>query len=107
MKGFQKSYLRGLGQTLRPAVHAGKKGVDDALVQEVNRTFEQQELIKVKFTALKEQKKETARRIAEATGSEMVGMVGHTAIFYREHPDPQERQIRLPAREQEASPGPE
>lgn len=100
MKGFQKSHLRALGQTLRPAVNVGKKGIDDALVQEINRAFDQQELIKVKFAALKDQKKEIARRIADATQSDMAGMVGHTAIFYREHPDPQKRQIRLPAREE-------
>jgi len=96
MKGFQKSYLRGLGQTLRPAVHVGKKGVDEALVNELERAFSQQELIKVKFAALKDEKKNLAAKIAEQTGAELAGTVGHTAIFYRQNPDPQKQEIRLP-----------
>jgi RNA-binding protein len=96
MKGFQNSYLRGLGQTLRPAVHVGKKGLDEALLKELERALDQHELIKVKFAALKEQRRELSARIAEQTHSHLAGVVGHTALFYREHPDPEKRAIRLP-----------
>lgn len=98
MKGFQKSYLRGLGQTLRPAIRIGKKGLDEAFFQELNRVFDQQELIKVKFAAHKDEKKQLAGRIAEETGAHLVGIIGHNSLFYREHPDAEKREIRVPDR---------
>lgn len=98
MKGFQKSYLRGLGQTLRPAIHIGKKGLDEAFLTELRQLFERQELIKVKFAAFKDEKRQLAPKIAEETGSVSIGIVGHTALLYRQHPDPEKREIRLPER---------
>ncbi len=104
MKGFQKSYLRGLGQTLRPAIHVGKKGLDEAFLRELARLFDQQELLKVKFSALKENKRLLAAELAEKTESTLVGLVGHTALLYRQHPDPEKREIRLPERQDNEEP---
>lgn len=101
MKGFQKSYLRGLGQTLRPAIHVGKKGADEAFVRELQRVFDQQELLKVKFSARKEEKKQIAAQIAQETGATVVGVLGHNALFYRPHDEPEKRVIRLPERPEE------
>lgn len=98
MKSFQKSYLRGIGQTLRPAIHVGKKGADEAFLTELSRAFDQHELIKVKFAAFKEKKEELTTIMAEHTGATVVGAVGNTALFYRENPDPAKREIRLPER---------
>lgn len=65
-------------------------------MRELSRLFEQHELIKVKFSALKEQKNTLGATMAEKTDSELVGIVGHTALLYRQHIDPQKREIRLP-----------
>lgn len=96
MKGFQKSYLRGLGQSLRPTVNVGKKELDEGFFTEFNRALDQQELVKVRFAACKDRKKELARQIAAKSGSELAGIVGHTALFFRQHNDPEKREIRLP-----------
>lgn len=101
MKGFQKSYLRGLGQTLRPAIHVGKKGLDEAFFAELKQLFDRHELLKVKFTAFKAEKRQLAVRIADETGSLPVGIIGHTALFYRRQPDPEKREIRVPERPEE------
>lgn len=101
MKGFQKTYLRGIGQTLRPAIHVGKKGLDEAFIQELKRVFDQQELVKIKFAARKDEKRTLAAQIAAETGSEMLGVIGHNALFYRQHPDTAKREIRVPEREEE------
>jgi RNA-binding protein len=98
MKGFQKSYLRGLGQTVRPSIQIGKKGLDEAFLTELDRVFDQHELVKAKFAAFRDEKEELAMRIAEKTGAVVVGLVGHTVLFYREHPDPEKREIRIPER---------
>lgn len=96
MKGFQKSYLRGLGQKIRLAINVGKKGLDEGFFSEIKQLFDRNELIKVKFGSFKDEKRQLAIKIGEATDSSPVGIVGHTALFYREHPDPAKREIRLP-----------
>jgi RNA-binding protein len=99
MKGFQKAYLRALGKTLEPTVIVGKGGLTPEVMGEVHRAFERQELIKVKFTSfkLKDEKDEMAESIALQTDSFMAGMVGHTALFYKQAVEPRSRRIRIPA----------
>jgi len=57
-------------------------------------------LIKVKFIDFKgkEQKNEIVTDLEGKGGCEMVGMIGHTAIFYRQHPDTEKQKIILPER---------
>jgi RNA-binding protein YhbY len=58
------------------------------------------ELIKVKFIEIKEkkQKKALAGAIEDKRDSQLAGIIGHTAIFFREHRDPDKRKISLPAK---------
>jgi RNA-binding protein len=58
------------------------------------------ELIKIKFNEFKEkeQKKEVSGMIEKKTGAEMIGMIGHTAIFYRQQKDAEKRKIVIPNR---------
>lgn len=98
MESFQKSYLRGLGQRLRPAIRVGKNGPDEGFIRELQLMLDQQELVKVKFSAHKEEKKELSRQMAEEVEAEIVGLIGHNVLLYREHSDPEKRYIRLPKR---------
>jgi RNA-binding protein len=54
------------------------------------------ELIKVRFGEFKEAKKEISAEIAQATKSELVGIIGNIAIFYRPHPQPEKKKIIIP-----------
>lgn len=96
--GYQKKFLRGLAHGLKPVVFVGQKGLTAALVREVDGALKTHELIKVKFIDYKEkdQKEEIAAALVEASGATLAGMIGHMAIFYRQHPDPEKRKIRLP-----------
>ena len=98
MKGFQKAYLRALGKALDPTVIVGKGGLTPEVMGEVHQSFERQELIKVKFTSfkLKDEKDEMAESIALQTESFMAGMVGHTALFYKQAAEARARRIRIP-----------
>jgi len=98
MKGFQKSFLRGIGQTWRPAIHVGKNGIDPAFLAELARVLDKDELVKVRFAGRPDNRRELAQQMAEAAGAELVGVIGHTVLLFHEHPDPQRRQIRLPKR---------
>jgi RNA-binding protein len=93
----QAKYLRGLAHGLQPIVFIGQKGITDAVIKSTQVAFDRHELIKVKFVEFKEkkQKKELAVAIEINTGCYMVGMIGHVAIFYKPHDDPQKRKIDL------------
>ena len=97
MKGFQRRYLRGAAHGLKPVVIIGQKGCTDKLLAAINEALNTHELIKIRFIELKEKtrKNEMLDRIQEKTACENVGMIGHTAILYRQHKDPEKRKIKL------------
>ena len=105
LKGFQKKYLRGLAHNLNPIVIIGQKGLTDMVFSTLDEAFDAHELIKLKFNDFKEkeQKKSLASTIEQQTNCEMVGMVGHTAVFYRPHSQPEKRKIRLPEKDDQDS----
>jgi RNA-binding protein len=91
----QVAHLRGLGQRLEPMVHVGQAGLTAALLASVNQALDSHELVKVKFHALKEQKKQLAPELAERTGSVLVQRVGHVVVLYRQQADPAKRKIQI------------
>lgn len=98
LKGSQKQYLKGLTHDLKPAAFVGQKGVTTALINEVNEGLDANEVIKVKFVDFKEKdmKNILAMEIAEKTDSFLTGMIGHVAIYYREHRNAEKRRIIIP-----------
>ena len=75
--------LRGKAQLLEPVLKVGRNGVTDTFVASVDTELALHELIKIKFVDFKEQRHELAEKIAAATGSALVQVVGHVAVFYR------------------------
>ena len=100
LKGIEKKYLRGLAHELKPLVLIGKEGITDGIVRATEEGLSQHELIKIKFNDFKEknQKETLMGELVGQTGSEQVGMIGHTAILYRPQTDPEKRRIQLPAK---------
>ena len=98
LKGSQRKYLRGLAHSLNPAAVVGQKGLTQGLIDEIEIALNASELIKIRFQDHKEKEVKTAltEEICKATRSELAGMVGHVAILYRRHPNPEKRQITLP-----------
>ena len=95
----QQKYLRGVAHSLKPLVFIGQKGVVDAVLTAIDEAFNAHELIKVKFNEFKEktEKKAIIETIEKQTNGQLCGLVGHVAIFYRQHKDPDKRKITLPA----------
>ncbi len=87
----QAKYLRGIAHDLKPVVFLGQKGLTDALISSTEDAFDRHELIKIKFIDFKEknQKTKMAEALEVRTGSHLVGIIGHIAILYRQHPDPE------------------
>jgi len=96
--GYQKKYLKGIAHGLKPVAYVGQKGLSSSLIQAINELLTKHELIKVKFIEFKEkaQKHEIADAVEKKTASELVGMIGHVAILYRQQPDPEKRRIQVP-----------
>jgi RNA-binding protein len=98
LKGFERTYLRGLAHSLKPVVQIGKSGLKKEVVDSIEEAFSARELIKIKFNEFKEEKKALSREIEEMTRSEMVGMIGNIAIFFKENADETKRRIKLPVK---------
>ena len=98
LSGAQKKYLRGLAHKLKPVVFIGQKGITGSVVAALDDAFNTHELIKTKLNEFKEkeEKKEIISAIEERTGSHLCGLIGHTAIFFRQNPDPEKRKIHFP-----------
>jgi RNA-binding protein len=95
LKGSARKQLRALAHHLKPVVMIGRNGVGGQLMASVDAALKDHELIKIKFVEFKEEKKEMAGKIATATKSEVVGIIGNIAIFYRQHPQPELRKIKI------------
>ena len=93
--GRQRSYLKGLGNRLRPAVYVGREGISPAVLRSVEEAYHTGELIKIKRDrSCPLERKELAGQLAEATSSVLVGVLGQTILLYR--PDPEEPKLQLP-----------
>ncbi len=98
LTGAQKSFLRGLGQRLEPVLKVGKGGLTPAFFTELQKLLRAHELVKLRFLAGdRAQRAELTAQIADEGRCVCVGAVGHTALFYRQNPEPAERRVALPA----------
>lgn len=88
LSNAQKRELKARAQRLEPAIRLGHGGVSDAFLKGLNEALTLHELVKVKFTDFKEEKKTLAPEIAEKTGSELVMRVGNVAVYFRPKPKP-------------------
>ena len=97
LTGAQRKYLRGLAHNLNPSAFVGAKGVTTALVEEMDNALNASELIKIKFNDHKEKELKSAllETIAAKLKCHIAGTIGHVAVLYRCHPDPEKRKITL------------
>jgi len=96
LKPSQKKYLRGLANSLKPIVFIGKGGLTSQVFDAIDEALQKHELIKVKFLEFKDDKEKLSREIEEKGHCILAGMIGHVAIFYRQHPDKEKRKVQLP-----------
>jgi RNA-binding protein len=94
----QNKFLRSLAHPLKPLVLIGKNGLTEEVLASVNAALEKHELIKVKFIENKE--KELKNKIVDSICGQIrcfrAGMIGHTAILYRQATKASRRKIELP-----------
>jgi len=96
LTGAQKTFLRGLGQTMEPALKVGKGGLTDAFFKELQHHLNTRELVKLRFLgADRHERAELLDRLADEGRCVVAGAVGATALLYRQNPDPARRVIEL------------
>jgi RNA-binding protein len=89
--------LRGLGQTLEPALKIGRGGLTPEILAELQKLLRAHELVKLRFLgADRTERAALCARIADEGRCVFVSSVGHTALFYRQHPEPSARSVTLP-----------
>ena len=96
LSSLQRSYLRSQAHHLEPVVLIGKHGITDGTIESIDRVLEARELIKIKFREFKDEKLSLSEKITELTNSQVVGVIGHTLIIFRQNPDSDKRQIHIP-----------
>ena len=81
----QRAQLRAEANGLDPIFQIGKEGVTDAVIAQVEDTFNTRELFKIKvhLETSPETPKEIANKIAEATKCDVVQVVGGTIVLFR------------------------
>lgn len=97
LTGAQKSHLRGLGQTLEATLKVGRSGLTPQFFAELQKLLRAHELVKLRFLgADRDERAALCTRIADEGRCLCISAVGHTALFYRQHPEPAERSVQLP-----------
>jgi RNA-binding protein len=82
----ERKSLRGLAHRLEPVVLVGQHGVTDAVLRAVDEALAAHELVKVRLRE-PEDKRAAAGDLAAGTDAALCGLVGHTVILYRPHPE--------------------
>ena len=96
LRGKQKRQLRALAHHLTPIFQVGKSGVNSEMVQGVRDALEKRELIKISILQNNEDDKhEVAETLAERTGAELVQLIGHTIVLYKQSSKEKYRKIEL------------
>lgn len=85
LTGKQKRYLRSMAHHLSPIFQVGKGGVNEHLITHINEAIETRELIKISILQNNtDDKHEVAEALALGSQSELVQLIGHTVVLYKE-----------------------
>ena len=81
----QRAYLRSLASNEPTIMQIGKGGISENLIKTVSDALEARELIKLGVLENSgEAAKDVAGELADATGADVVGVIGRKIILYRE-----------------------
>lgn len=95
LTGKQKRHLRSLAHHLDPIFQAGKGGVNENLISQIEDALEARELLKVSVLQNCEQEKdEVAQELAKGAKAELVQLIGKTIVLYKESVE--NKKINLP-----------
>lgn len=95
LTGKQKRFLRAEAHHLTPIFQVGKGGVNENMINQIKEALEVRELIKVSILQNNtDEKHEVAEELAAGAGAELVQLIGHTVVLYKESRE--HKTIQLP-----------
>lgn len=81
----QRSYLRGLANTIEPIFQIGKGGISDNMIKQFNEALEARELVKAAVLRNADSDaREISEEIAQRTGADVVQVIGSKFVLYKE-----------------------
>ena len=85
MTSKERANLRAEANGLDPIFQIGKEGITDSVIAQLEDTFNTRELFKIKvhLESAPESPKELATKIPEATGCDIVQVIGGTIVVFR------------------------
>lgn len=95
LTGKQKRFLRAESHHLTPIFQVGKGGVNENMITQIKEALEVRELIKVAILQNNsDDKHEVAEELAAGAGAELVQLICHTVVLYKESRE--HKTIKLP-----------
>ncbi len=88
MKSKERAELRGDAHRLPVLVHVGHQGITDTLTRAADEVLRTRELVKADISRnLAAPVSEVARALADATGAEVIQVIGRKVVLYRDNPE--------------------
>jgi RNA-binding protein len=88
MSSRDRAELRAEAHHLTPLVHVGQYGLSPTVIQALEDALRTRELVKVQLGRNADEKpKNAAAALADATGADVIQVIGKTATLYRENPE--------------------
>lgn len=95
LTGKQKRFLRAKAHHLSPIFQVGKGGVNENMVKQIEEALEKRELIKVSILQnCDEDRYEVAEALSQQANAELVQVIGHVIVLYKESKE--KKTIELP-----------
>ena len=92
----QRSKLRAIASNIEPITQVGKLGVNQSLIESLDKAIEKRELIKI--TVLENsgiEPKQAGFEIADKLGAEFVCATGRKLVFYRKSQNPKATHVEF------------
>jgi RNA-binding protein len=83
LTGKEKKYLRGKAHALKPSIFVGKEGLSPALVEQIEQTARNAELLKIRVNNNAPlDMDEVERELKASLAGEIVGRIGRVLIYF-------------------------
>jgi len=97
MNSATRNFLRKRAHELKPVVMVGKQGGDERVSHALDEALTAHELVKVRFQDHQDERRPIAENLAASVGAEVVSLVGHVAILFRQNEDTAKQVIHIPS----------
>lgn len=104
MTGKERARLRAQANSLEPVFQIGKGDISYALIKQTADALKKRELIKIRalLESIHETPRQLADKLSEATGAEVVQVIGGSIVLYKENSELRAAEAEKAKRKKEA-----